>query len=389
MQSFFQNTHSRFFLLLLTLGSFSLGMTEYSMIGFSDEMTADLQLTGHQTSQVMSAYAMGVLIGAPVLAILGAKLNRHTLLAYLLLWCASANLFTSFAQSYEQLRLLRIFNGFPHGIYVSTAALLIYDLFPKHKRANCIGMMFAGIGMALIMAVPFNTWVGELQGWRYMYRFMALIDLLILVLLHNLSPALPLQHQSSVLHGLRAFKSLRVWWLLLLGATVISGKVGVLTYAEHIVIDITHLHESLFPLIIMCVGLGMTTGSLLGGKLASINLHKTLLGAICWVITVMVLVGQLAPNTQTVYLAFYLLGTITVFIPALQVLIIDYTQPFATLPSAAYHSALNCGNAAGPLLGSILIGAGYGYLSSTWVGLVLAVCALVIYVLGKSFLRRV
>ena len=81
----------------------------------------------------MSAYAMGVLIGAPVLAILGAKLNRHTLLAYLLLWCASANLFTSFAQSYEQLRLLRIFNGFPHGIYFSTAALLIYDLFPKHK----------------------------------------------------------------------------------------------------------------------------------------------------------------------------------------------------------------------------------------------------------------
>ena len=139
----------------------------------------------------------------------------------------------------------------------------------------------------------------------------------------------------------------------------------------------------------MCVGLGMTTGSLLGGKLASISLHKTLFGAICWVITVMVLVGQLAPNTQTVYLAFYLLGTITVFIPALQVLIIDYTQPFATLPSAAYHSALNCGNAAGPLLGSILIGAGYGYLSSTWVGLALAVCALVIYVLGKSFLRRV
>ena len=389
MQSFFQNTHSRFFLILLTLGSFSLGMTEYSMIGFSDEMAADLQLSSHQTSQVMSAYAMGVLIGAPVLAILGSKLNRHTLLAYLLLWCASANFFTSFAQSYEQLRLLRVFNGFPHGIYFSTAALLIYDLFPKHKRASYIGVMFSGIGMALIMAVPFNTWVGELQGWRYMYRFMALIDLLILVLLHNLSPALPLQHQSSLAQGFRAFKSLRVWWLLLLGAMVISGKVGVLTYAEHIVIDITHLHESLFPLIIMCVGMGMATGSLLGGKFASISLQKTLFGAICWVILVMVLVGQLAPNPKTVFLAFYLLGTITVFIPALQVLIIDYTQPFATLPSAAYHSALNCGNAAGPLLGSVLIGAGYGYLSSTWVGLTLAVCALIVYVLGKVYLRRV
>ena len=364
MQSFFQNTHSRFFLILLTLGSFSLGMTEYSMIGFSDEMAADLQLSSHQTSQVMSAYAMGVLIGAPVLAILGSKLNRHTLLAYLLLWCASANFFTSFAQSYEQLRLLRVFNGFPHGIYFSTAALLIYDLFPKHKRASYIGVMFSGIGMALI-------------------------DLLILVLLHNLSPALPLQHQSSLSQGFRAFKSLRVWWLLLLGAMVISGKVGVLTYAEHIVIDITHLHESLFPLIIMCVGMGMATGSLLGGKFASISLQKTLFGAICWVILVMVLVGQLAPNSKTVFLAFYLLGTITVFIPALQVLIIDYTQPFATLPSAAYHSALNCGNAAGPLLGSVLIGAGYGYLSSTWVGLTLAVCALIVYVLGKVYLRRV
>ena len=222
-----------------------------------------------------------------------------------------------------------------------------------------------------------------------MYRFMALIDLLILVLLHNLSPALPLQHQSSLSQGFRAFKSLRVWWLLLLGAMVISGKVGVLTYAEHIVIDITHLHESLFPLIIMCVGMGMATGSLLGGKFASISLQKTLFGAICWVILVMVLVGQLAPNPKTVFLAFYLLGTITVFIPALQVLIIDYTQPFATLPSAAYHSALNCGNAAGPLLGSVLIGAGYGYLSSTWVGLTLAVCALIVYVLGKVYLRRV
>ncbi|HRL01692.1 MAG TPA: hypothetical protein PK856_04630, partial [Vitreoscilla sp.] len=259
----------------------------------------------------------------------------------------------------------------------------------KNKRANYIGVMFSGIGLALVVAVPFNTWVGEMQGWRYMYRFMALIDLLILVLLHNLSPALPLQHQNSITQGLRAFKNPKVWWVLLLGATVISGKVGVLTYAEHIVMEITHLHGSLLPVIIMCVGLGMTTGSLLGGKLASLNLQKTLFGAICWVMVVMVLVRLLAPDVHTVYLAFYFLGTITVFIPALQVLIIDYTQPYATLPSAAYHSALNCGNAAGPLLSSVLIGAGYGYLSSTWVGLALAVCAAVIYVLGRTYLRPV
>ena len=389
MQSLFQNTHSRFFLILLTMGSFSLGMTEYSMIGLSNEIAADLKLTNHQTSQVMSAYAMGVLIGAPLLAVLGSKLNRHTLMAYLLLWCACGNLFISFAHSYEQLRWLRTLNGFPHGLYFSTAALLIYDVFPKNKRANYIGVMFSGIGLALVVAVPFNTWVGEMQGWRYMYRFMALIDLLILVLLHNLSPALPLQHQNSITQGLRAFKNLKVWWVLLLGATVISGKVGVLTYAEHIVMEITHLHGSLLPVIIMCVGLGMTTGSLLGGKLASLNVQKTLFGAICWIMMVMVLVRLLAPNVHTVYLAFYFLGTITVFIPALQVLIIDYTQPYATLPSAAYHSALNCGNAAGPLLSSVLIGAGYGYLSSTWVGLVLAVCAAVIYVLGRTYLRPV
>ena len=389
MQSFFQNTHSRFFLILLTLGSFSLGMTEYSMIGFSDEMAADLQLSSHQTSQVMSAYAMGVLIGAPVLAILGSKLNRHTLLAYLLFWCASANFFTSFAQSYEQLRLLRVFNGFPHGIYFSTAALLIYEVFPKHKRASYIGVMFSGIGMALIMAVPFNTWVGEVQGWRYMYRFMALIDLLILVLLHNLSPALPLQHQRSLRMGLLTFKNPVVWWILLIGACVISGKVSVLTYAEHIAIDLAHVHESQFPLIILCVGLGMASGSLVGGKLAGIHLHRTLFAAICWVIAVMVLVQLWATHAPGVYLAFYLLGTITVFIPALQVLIIDHTQPYATLPSAAYHSALNCGNAAGPLLSSLLIGAGYGYLSSTWVGFALAISALVVYVTGKTYLRRI
>ncbi|HRL03257.1 MAG TPA: MFS transporter, partial [Vitreoscilla sp.] len=144
MQSLFQNTHSRFFLILLTMGSFSLGMTEYSMIGLSNEIAADLKLTNHQTSQVMSAYAMGVLIGAPLLAILGSKLNRHTLMAYLLLWCACGNLFISFAHSYEQLRWLRTLNGFPHGLYFSTAALLIYDVFPKNKRANYIGVMFSG-----------------------------------------------------------------------------------------------------------------------------------------------------------------------------------------------------------------------------------------------------
>ncbi|UOO88442.1 MFS transporter [Vitreoscilla massiliensis] len=298
MQSFFQNTYSRLFLILLTMGSFSLGMTEYSMIGFSDEMSADLQLSSQQTSQVMSAYALGVLIGAPLLAILGSKLNRHTLLAYLLFWCASANFLTSFAESYEQLRLLRVFNGFPHGIYFSTAALLIYEVFPKHKRASYIGVMFSGIGMALIMAVPFNTWVGEVQGWRYMYRFMALVDLLILVLLHNLSPALPLQHQRSLRMGLLSFKNPVVWWILLIGACVISGKVSVLTYAEHIALDLAHLHESQFPLIILCVGLGMASGSLVGGKLASIHLHRTLLAAICWVIAVMVMVQLCGPHMR-------------------------------------------------------------------------------------------
>ena len=374
--------------LILTFGAFSLGMAEFTTIWLLPEMAHSLDTTTAKIGPAASFYALGVLFGTPIVALLGSILPRQKLLTYMLMWCFAGNLATSFVTSYEQLRWVRLFSGVPHGVFLGVAGVIFGQMLPADKLGKAIGFMMAGIGMALLMIVPLTTYFGEIQDWRAIFRVIALMDLLIIILLHDLIPDLPTQAAQS---GWREFKTLKnplLWWILALSTTAICGRMAIFAFAGPLVTEVALLPATKLPLIVICGGIGTVVGFLLGGYFADKNALKTLWYSLLWCLLVMVVFQMLIPHTQLSYLAFFLLGTFMLIVPSLQVLSMRYAPEGQTFASCLNHAAMNGANAAGPILAGVFIGAGYGWLSVTWVGIIIGVLALLIYVIGRFTLMQ-
>ena len=306
----------------------------------------------------------------------------------MLMWCFAGNLATSFVTSYEQLKWVRLFSGVPHGVFLGVSGVIFGQMLPADKLGKAIGFMMAGIGMALLMIVPLTTYFGEIQDWRAIFRVIALMDLLIIILLHDLIPDLPTQAAQS---GWREFKTLKnplLWWILALSTTAICGRMAIFAFAGPLVTEVALLPATKLPLIVICGGIGTVVGFLLGGYFADKNALKTLWYSLLWCLLVMVVFQMLIPHTQLSYLAFFLLGTFMLIVPSLQVLSMRYAPEGQTFASCLNHAAMNGANAAGPILAGVFIGAGYGWLSVTWVGIIIGVLALLIYVIGRFSLMQ-
>ena len=306
--------------LILTFGAFSLGMAEFTTIWLLPEMAHSLDTTTAKIGPAASFYALGVLFGTPIVALLGSGLPRQKLLTYMLMWCFAGNLATSFVTSYEQLKWVRLFSGVPHGVFLGVAGVIFGQMLPTDKLGKAIGFMMAGIGMALLMIVPLTTYFGEIQDWRAIFRVIALMDLLIIILLHDLIPDLPTQAAPS---GWREFKTLKnplLWWILALSTTAICGRMAIFAFAGPLVTEVALLPATKLPLIVICGGIGTVVGFLLGGYFADKNALKTLWYSLLWCLLVMVVFQMLIPHTHLSYLAFFLLGTFMLIVPSLQVL---------------------------------------------------------------------
>ena len=168
--------------LILTFGAFSLGMAEFTTIWLLPEMANSLDTTTAKIGPAASFYALGVLFGTPILALFGTTMPRQKLLTYLLLWCFAGNLATSFVSSYEQLKWVRFFSGVPHGVFLGISGVIFAQMLPSHQLGKAIGVLMAGIGVALLHNEPLTTYFGEIQDWHAIFRVVALMDLLMIIL---------------------------------------------------------------------------------------------------------------------------------------------------------------------------------------------------------------
>lgn len=375
--------------LILTFGAFSLGMAEFTTIWSLPEMAISLGTTTTQIGPAASFYALGVLIGTPILALLGSHISRPKLLTCVLVWCCVGNMATSYVNSYEQLKWVRFFCGMPHGVYLGVSGVIFSQMLPTQRLGLSIGILMSGIGLAFLLVVPLTTYFGEVQDWRAIFRVVALMDLLIIVLLHDLIPELPPYTAKPAWQEIKALTNPLLWWILAISATAICGRMAVFAYATPLITEVAMLPESLLPLMAICGGTGTLVGFMVGGYVSDWNAPKTLGYALLWCLLVMGLFDTLIVTQSAflTYLAFFLLGTITVIVPALQVLSMRYAPEDRTFASCLNHSAMNAANAAGPLLAGLLIGANYGWMSLTWMGMGICLLALLIYGLGWWLLK--
>lgn len=364
----------------LALGGFGIGTTEFVAMGLLPDIAASFGITEPTAGHVISAYALGVVVGAPTIAALTARVPRRALLLGLMAVFTLGNLASMFAPTYPTLVAARFIAGLPHGAFFGIAALAAAHLMGPRNRAKAVAYVLSGLTVATVLGVPAASWLGQALGWRSAFGLVVVIGVITLTALWFWLPAqLRTMHVTSPLTELGALRRPQVWLAVLVGMIGFGGMFAVYTYISTTMTDVAGLPRTLVPLALMVFGLGMVVGNLLGGKLADTSVVRALylsMGALSVVLLVFV---AAAHNPWTALLVLFGIGTAGSAVgPALQTRLMDVAQDAQTLAAALNHSALNIGNAAGAWVGGLVIAAGYGYTAPAAAGSVLAICGLLV-----------
>lgn len=367
-------------ILAIMLGSFGIGTTEFVAMGLLPEIAAGLGVTEPAAGHTISAYAFGVVVGAPLIAIGAAKVSRRKLLIALMIAFTIGNLATVFAPSYESLLAARFIAGLPHGAYFGVAALVAAELAGPGVRARAVAQVMLGLSIANVAGVPAATALGQHFGWRSAFVLVAIVGALTVVSLNRVVPDVALPEGSSPLKELSGFRNIQIWLTLLTGIVGFGGMFAVYTYISSTVQQESGVPRALVPAVLMLYGAGMIVGNIMGGVLADRSLKPALFGLFAGLSALLALFTVTAGAAP---LALVNLLLISIFgaalVPALQTRLMDVAKDAQTLAATANHSALNIANGVGALLGGKVIAAGFGYTAPAAVGAVLAAAGIVVF----------
>jgi DHA1 family inner membrane transport protein len=376
-------------LFALALGGFGIGTTEFATMGVLPEISSDLRASIPSTGHLISLYALGVVVGAPLLAVLGARLPRKQLLLALMVAFTAGNLLSALAPSFGVLGLARFLAGLPHGAYFGIGSVVAARLVAPERRGQAVAMMMAGLTVANLLGVPLSTVLGQAFGWRATYVVVTVIGGLTLLALSVWLPHVPANTAVGMRAELSGLRRPQLWLAVLTGAVGFGGFFAVYSYIAPTLTDVSGYASGSISLILALFGLGMTLGNLLGGRLADWSVTRTL--HIGFAVLIVVLVGFTVAVHARIPAAigvFLLGGAGSAMIPALQTRLMDVSGKAQSLGAALNHSALNVANALGAWLGGLVIAAGFGYASTAWVGAGLAVAGLAVVVFSGWVERR-
>ncbi|KAB2581778.1 MFS transporter [Rhodococcus erythropolis] len=376
-------------MLALALGGFGIGTTEFVAMGLLPEMASGLGVSEPIAGHVISAYALGVVVGAPLIAALTARVPRRTLLIALMVAFTVGNAASVFAPSYTTLMMARFVAGLPHGAYFGVAALVAAHLAEPGKRAKAVAMVMMGLSVANVIGVPVAAWIGQALGWRSAFALVAVIGVATVASLFVWIPRLDGMPVTNPITELGALGRVQVWMTLIVGMVGFGGMFAVYTYISTTLTDVSGLGASFVPLALMLYGLGMVAGNFVGGYLADRALMKGLflsMGSLVVILAVFVIAVR---NPYTALVFVFLIGLAgSSMVPGLQTRLMDVAEDAQTLAASLNHAALNIANAFGAWIGGVVIAAGYGYTAPAAVGSLLAVAGLVVLAVAVILQRR-
>ncbi len=356
----------------LAIGAFAIGTTEFATMSLLPYFAKDLGIDAPTAGHVISAYALGVVVGAPLLTVVAARMARRTLLLWLMAMFTVFNGLCAFAPNYQWMLALRFLSGLPHGAYFGIGALVVVSLVPLSKRTQAVGRMFLGLTVATIIGVPFANWLGHVVGWRWGFGLVALAGGLTIVMLARLAPYAPPEPGASPLKELGALKHAQVWLTLGVGAVGFGGMFCIYTYLADTLLEVTRASPTMVAVVLGIFGLGLTAGNLIVPWFADRAQLKTAGGLLLWSAATALLFIVSAGNIWTLSLNVFLIGMGGALGTVLQTRLMDVAQDAQGLAAALNHSAFNFANALGPLLGGMAIASGYGWTSTGWVASLLA-----------------
>lgn len=347
-------------LFALAMGAFAIGTSEFASMTLLPFIANDFQVTQPLAGHAISAYALGVVIGSPVIMVLGVRLPRRALLVALAAFIGIANALSAMAPSLPWLVFFRFLSGFPHGAYFGVAMLLAASLVPKNRRAQAVSRVFLGLTIATIIGVPFATWIGQTLGWRWGLAIVAGLAAITAVLIRCLAPASPAEADASPLRELNALRSRQVWLTLGIASIGFGGIFCVYTYLAATLIEVTHASDFMIPVVMAVFGVGTTVGNLICGWAAD---RATMLAAgvsLGFTALVLALYPSATGNLWLLIPLVFFIGCGVGLAAILQTRLMDVAPHAQSLAGALVQSAFNVANAIGPLVGGLVIAAGYG-----------------------------
>ncbi|MFG1464179.1 MFS transporter [Xanthobacter sp. DSM 24535] len=364
-------------LLSLAVAAFGIGTTEFVVMGLLPDVARDLGVTIPQAGLLVTGYALGVVIGAPLLAILTANWPRKTTLVGLMAVFIGGNILCALSPSYGLLMGARIVTAFCHAAFFGIGSVVAADLVPRHKRAQAIALMFAGLTIANVLGVPAGTALGQWLGWRSTFFAVALIGAAALAALVVLLPrGLPMK-SGRILSEFRVLGDAQVALAMLISVLCSASLFSVFTYISPLLAQVTGLSANAITGALLLFGVGLTAGNMLGGRLADWRLMPSLIGTLVVLIGVLLLFVP-ASTAAVPALAVLLVWGVLAFalVPLLQLRVVDTATSAPNLASTLNQGAFNLGNAAGAWIGAVAITHGLAYQNLPFVGVSLSCAAL-------------
>lgn len=379
---------ARWILSVLALGGFAIGTSEFAMMGLMPELVRAFGVSEPQVGHMISSYALGVVVGAPLLAVLGAAWPRRSLLIALMGFYALGNLATALAPSYPTMLIARFVAGLPHGAYFGVAMLVAASISAPGQRGAAVSRVLLGLSIAILVGNPLATWLGQLSSWRWTFALVAGLALVTAACVWRLLAATPADAAQTPMRELRAFNRAQVWYALAIGAIGFAGMFCVFSYLAPTLIHVTGVAERWIPIALAAFGVGAIGGNLAGGWLFDRLQFRAVAVILGWSLGVLLLFPLAAQTPWSILPAIVALGTMGALAPVLQARLMDVAGDAQTLAAASNHAAFNTANALGPWLGGLAIGAGLGWTATGYVGAATAAAGLAIYAHARRDARR-
>ncbi|MFF9024771.1 MFS transporter [Streptomyces eurythermus] len=376
-------------LLALAIGAFGIGTTEFVIMGVLPQVAGDFGVTIPTAGYLVSGYALGVVIGAPVLTVLGTRVSRKKMLMFLMGLFIAGNALSAAAPSFGLMLTGRIVASLAHGAFFGIGSVVAAGLVAPQKKASAISLMFMGLTVANIVGVPGGTYIGQAAGWRVTFALVAALGVIGLLGVAKLVPETGRPESVSVRGEFAAFRNVQVWLAMAMTVLGYGGVFAAITYISPMMTEVAGYTEGAVTWLLVLFGIGMFLGNLLGGKFADRALMPMLFTALAALTAALLLFTATAHSKILAAITLSLIGALGfATVPPLQKWVLDQAAAAPTLASAANIGAFNLGNALAAWLGGVVIAAGLGFTAPNWVGAILSGTALSLAFLAARLDRR-
>jgi DHA1 family inner membrane transport protein len=349
-------------LLALAAGAFGIGVTEFAPMGLLPVIATDLGVSIPTAGLLISAYALGVMLGAPLMTLTTGRVPRRALLIGLVAIFTLGNLLSAISTDYNTLLIARVITSLNHGAFFGVGSIVAASLVPPNRQAGAVAAMFMGLTIATVVGVPLSTWAGDVLGWRASFWAITAIGLMVMIALRLTLPNLPAPTDSNAIAELKVLGRGPVLSALVLTVIGSSAMFTVFTYIAPILRDVTHASIGFITAMLVIYGLGLTVGNWLGGKFADRSVDRTLIITLTALAALLVLFAFVMPFAAPSSVVIFFWGVASfALVPPLQVRVMAAASDAPNLASSVNIGAFNLGNAIGAAVGGAVIAGGLGY----------------------------